>query len=254
MRRDAKGLVVQIEIRDDKGKVVGETDAVSFKGLLSLAHEEGLRSIRTTLLQTPSAENGMTAIVASVVKTNRGTFTGIGDANPDNVSAQVSAHFIRMAETRATARALRLAVNIGEVAIEELSGGVSLVERPLTPPPAHRQPTAQAEGASPGNGGRRTEALRRAIDRQHGRDDRPTEAADGDSRPMSREQRKLLFRLAFEGGADRDAATEVVLRALGTPSFEEATRAMASRAIDAEIRRVRGNGDASGRSEARHGA
>jgi hypothetical protein len=47
-------------------------------------------------------------------------FTGIGDANPRNVNRNIANHLIRMAETRAKARALRDAFNVGMTAVEEL--------------------------------------------------------------------------------------------------------------------------------------
>jgi hypothetical protein len=50
-------------------------------------------------------------------------FSGIGDASPENVSRNIVPHLIRMAETRAKARALRDAVNVGATALEELSDG-----------------------------------------------------------------------------------------------------------------------------------
>ena len=43
-----------------------------------------------------------------------------GDATPTNVHQQVRAHFARVALTRAKARVLRDALNIGMVAVEEL--------------------------------------------------------------------------------------------------------------------------------------
>ena len=46
--------------------------------------------------------------------------SGIGDAEPRNVSAEMKPHLLRMAETRAKARALRDAVNVGMAALEEL--------------------------------------------------------------------------------------------------------------------------------------
>jgi hypothetical protein len=54
------------------------------------------------------------------VETSKGTFTGIGDASPSNVTRMIAPHLIRMAETRSKARALRDAVNVGVTALEEL--------------------------------------------------------------------------------------------------------------------------------------
>jgi hypothetical protein len=48
------------------------------------------------------------------------TFTGIGDAAPGNVTPAMQNCLLRMAETRAKARALRDAVNVGSAAFEEL--------------------------------------------------------------------------------------------------------------------------------------
>ena len=58
------------------------------------------------------------------MKTRRGSFTAVGDATPENVTARIAPHFIRMADTRAKARALRDALNIGAVTLEEFSGNV----------------------------------------------------------------------------------------------------------------------------------
>lgn len=93
---------------------------VLYAGLLDLAHSQGLRAIRTTLVQVPSEENGQTAIVHAEVDTDRGTFSGIGDASPANVARAMLTCTIRLAETRAKARALRDAVNVGVTAFEEL--------------------------------------------------------------------------------------------------------------------------------------
>ena len=97
----------------------GRTFAL-YAGLLDEAHEQGLKGITTELVQAPSDVNGLMAVCRATVVTERGTFTGLGDACPTNVSRQMLPHLIRLAETRAKARALRDAVNVGVTALEEL--------------------------------------------------------------------------------------------------------------------------------------
>lgn len=97
---------------------------VLYAGLLDEAHEQGLKSITTSLLQIPTEENRHIAICQAVVEMQDGkNFSGIGDASPANVSRPMQTAIIRMAETRAKARALRDAVNVGAAALEELDGG-----------------------------------------------------------------------------------------------------------------------------------
>ena len=93
---------------------------VLYAGLLDEAHERGLKGITTELVQAPTDANGQTAVCRATVVTERGTFTGLGDACPTNVSRQMLPHLLRLAETRAKARALRDAVNVGVAAVEEL--------------------------------------------------------------------------------------------------------------------------------------
>ena len=96
-------------------------DYVLYAGLLDEAHGQGLKAIRTQLVQAPTSQNGQVAICVAEVTTDRGTFTGLGDASPENVSRAMVNALIRLAETRAKARALRDAINVSMVAVEELS-------------------------------------------------------------------------------------------------------------------------------------
>ena len=95
-------------------------DFVTYEGLLDLAHQEGLVSIDVELVQIPSKENGDIAIAKAIAKTETKTFVDIGDAGPNSVNSMIKPHIIRMASTRAKARALRDLTNVGMTAIEEL--------------------------------------------------------------------------------------------------------------------------------------
>src|ERR687884_1443582 len=108
---------------------------VLFAGLLDEAHSRGLNSIDTELVQAPTEENGRVAICKARVDMEDGrTFSGIGDASPENVGRNIVPHIIRMAETRAKARALRDAVNVGATALEELSDGDDALPAGYPPP------------------------------------------------------------------------------------------------------------------------
>lgn len=116
---------------------------VTFAGLLAVAHDLGLKRVTTKLVQIPNKENGEVAIVWAEVEVTAGVFSGIGDASPGNVGRQIIPHIIRMGETRAVARALRLATNTAETAIEELT------ERDEEPVPARRPQATRAPQDDP---------------------------------------------------------------------------------------------------------
>ena len=95
---------------------------VTYEGLLSMATDEGLESLEVDIRQLPTEQNKNTCVCIATAKCKGRTFTDVGDANPANVNSMISKHIIRMASTRAKARALRDMLNIGMCAVEELEG------------------------------------------------------------------------------------------------------------------------------------
>jgi hypothetical protein len=96
-------------------------DFVLYEGLLDEFHKNGGKSIETELVQTMLNDQAFFIFKATVSGT-RGTFMGYGDACKGNVGGMVAPHMLRMAETRAKARALRDYNNIGVCSLEELGG------------------------------------------------------------------------------------------------------------------------------------
>lgn len=209
-------LTVTIPIRDRDGRQVGTKVVATYAGLLAKAHEEGLRSITTELVQVPSKENGGMAIVRAVATTNRGQFSGLGDASPANVNSRVAVHLLRVAETRAKGRALRDALNVGMLALEELAelGDDEAVDEPEAEP----QPRPGLRSSN-GNGS------------GHGH---PSFAA------MSEPQRRMLFRLATGHGVPPDKVNGWLCGQLGVESLKAISKIDASKLIEHLQADVRG--------------
>lgn len=206
----ATKLTTKIPIKNQNGEVIAEKEVVTYAGLLARAHEEGLEAIETELVQTPTEDNGMTAIVRAVARGSRGVFSGIGDADPSNVNRSVAKHLVRVAETRAKARALRDITNIGTVSLEELCGedtNDSYDEAPRRPF-RHEAPSRSRNGRG------------------------------GDT--MTEPQRRMLWRQAMKLGYKGDDASSFLAERLGVDDGRRATKRDASRLIDqleAELQR-----------------
>jgi len=125
-----KGQMLQTEFLDKKKVKLDErfiteiegNEFVKYPGLLDLGHQKGISKIEVDPLQLPTKENANFAVckATDVSKTGE-TFIDIGDANPQNCSSRVAKHLLRMASTRAIARALRSYTNIGMTCLEELA-------------------------------------------------------------------------------------------------------------------------------------
>ncbi len=138
-------------------KIQGK-EFILFEGLLNLAHAAGLKRVDSELLQLPNKENDFTAISKAVVEVEKGTFTAIGDASPTTVASAVKAAYIRMSDTRAIARAMRLAVNVGMASVEEMA------ESPAdTNTEGSNAPQTKQEQSKPSTKGDASEPQRKAI-------------------------------------------------------------------------------------------
>ena len=104
-------------------------DFVVYAGLLDLAHQKGLQSVMVDGLQYPTKDNGFEAICKATVESKTGeVFVELGDSNPKNTNKMVVNHILRMAATRAKARALRDFTNIGMTCLEELGDLDEVIE------------------------------------------------------------------------------------------------------------------------------
>lgn len=110
-------MVDEKYIIDIKGKKF-----ILYEGLLNEAHLKGLASIEVTLVQFPISDNGTNCICkASVIGQDGHLYSDYGDASPQSVDIKLVPHIIRMASTRAKARALRDFTNIGMCSLEEIN-------------------------------------------------------------------------------------------------------------------------------------
>ena len=132
-------------------------DFASYNGLVDLAHQKGILSLKTDILQYPTKDNGMEAITRSVAETKHGEcYADIGDANPKNCDERISKHLIRMSSTRSKARALRDLCNVGMACLEELGsfeeviGSDKVVDiRKAAKAAVKSEPAKQTEKAAP---------------------------------------------------------------------------------------------------------
>ena len=99
--------------------IQGDKEFITYEGLLNMFHENGGKEIQTSLEQSMLGEE-VFFIFKAVVTGERGTYVGYGDACKGNVSPMVIKHMMRIAETRAKARALRDYNNVGMCSVEEL--------------------------------------------------------------------------------------------------------------------------------------
>lgn len=194
-------------IMDRQGK-----PAVLYTGLLDAAHRTGLKSIRVLLLQAPTESNGMMAIAHATVEMDDGRIhEDIGDATPQNVGKNIIAHIVRMASTRAKARALRDALNVGGTALEEYGPDDADPEDSTPQPRQQQQNSAQQQQ----NG---SQQQRHAVAPQPVASQPPVPDVPGACQPATPQQLERLGKLLValgkpaivtDGLSFEDAATQI---------------------------------------------
>lgn len=199
---------------------------VLYAGLLDLGHQLGLKGISTNLVQVPSELNLMVAIVHATAEFADGReFQGLGDASPQNVTRLMAPHLIRMAETRAKARALRDATNVGVTAFEELGESPDRQDGDREAVRAAHEP---AWGSPPQTTGSGSPASPRRV---------PTRSAEpplaGEAKP---EQRAAITRLLTELGQPPDE---------GLPHLSAADAGRRIMELQEQLRQARAGGKAS---------
>ena len=194
-------------------------ETVAYAEILKIAHEEGLKSIATELLLTPTDDNGRLCIVKATVETERGHYEGLGDADPGSVEAEFAPHLIRVAETRAKARALRDAVNVGVISFEELDG--ASLTRPSDPGP----------GATPAPRARSSRSSSPPAAPRSNGPSRSPQATNGNE-PMSEAQRRYLFRIMAGQGLHKEGAEEHLKDLFQVDSLSAVTKIAATKMID----------------------
>lgn len=221
MSKDPKNRPVLDErfIKNIKGK-----EFVLYAGLLDLAHQIGLQSIKVKVLQYPVQDNGLEAICKAHVESKNGEeFIEIADANPNNVAPLVKQHILRMAATRAKARALRDMTNIGITCLEEL-GNIDEIEDEKANK-GHRasniQPDQNIEQG--GNGESADNQKKTATAKKKKKETSEKEPSDkntlSNGPKMSAAQKKAILNLAQRRGLSEEDLTKMSIAAFNV-NFE----------------------------------
>ena len=209
---------------------------VKYPGLLDLGHQKGLSQIEVDIVQLPCSENGHFAVCkASVVSKSGESFVDIGDANPGNCSSKVSKHILRMASTRAIARALRSFTNSGMTCLEEvdfsdLSGNSSDVARqriskqsdkrprsnPIPKAPDETTPAPAVMEPNTGNGGNGAKSSKKPMEpTQQEPNPEQTKTQSPSVPTMSEAQKRAIYNLSRRRGISVEDLGKMALESYG---------------------------------------
>jgi len=211
MPNDNKPKLDERFIHNIKGK-----DFVLYSGLLDLGHQIGIQSMRIEILQYPTEHNGMEAICKAHVESKNGEdFIEIADANPKNVAPLVRQHVLRMAATRAKARALRDMTNIGITCLEEL-GAIDEIDDDKS---NNRRTSTQSVGTPEKRNGKDNEKTAAANEKktapspkkekENPKQNTPDNSESTEKPKMSVAQKKAILNLAQRRGLSEEDLTKL---------------------------------------------
>jgi hypothetical protein len=189
-------------------------DFVTYPGLLDLGHQKGLGSIEVEPLQIPGPDNGLFAVCRAVVTSRDGEiYADLGDASPENTSTRVSKHLLRMASTRAIARALRSFTNIGMTCLEELAdsdfagNGNGAGANASKPKPRNSKTPAKTPTEQPKNTGTNPETANNGSERGNN--------SGYTTPPMSEAQRRAIGHIARRNGLSMEDVSSMTTDMFG---------------------------------------
>ena len=205
-------FIIQIEGRD----------FVKYAGLLDLGHQKGISQIEVEILQMPAKENGDFAICKALVVSKSGeTFSDIGDANPANCNSKVVRHLLRMASTRAIARALRSYTNIGMTCLEELGDLEDVIgdKKGASKKPAAKAPAKPAKKKAEPKA--KAEAKPKAASKKKKEAEAKPPSEPASNQPgMSEAQKRAIYNLSRRRGISVEELENMATETYGV-SLEE---------------------------------
>jgi hypothetical protein len=211
MSNDNKPKLNERFIHNIKGK-----DFVLYSGLLDLGHQIGIQSMRIEILQYPTEANGLEAICKAHVESKNGEdYIEVADANPKNVAPLVRQHVLRMAATRAKARALRDMTNIGITCLEEL-GAIDEIEddksnnrRAATQPVRIHENRNGKDNEKTAAANQKKTAPSQKKEKENPKQNTPDNSGSKEGPKMSVAQKKAILNLAQRRGLSEEDLTKL---------------------------------------------
>ena len=144
------------------------------------------------------------------------SFSDVGDANPTNCNSKIAKHLLRMASTRAKARALRDLTNIGMTCLEELEDFNDIIgDNPESKTNKRKRTAKKKEASKPSK--TEPEPQNKSDTKGSGEKKKETQRSSQpqDSPKMSEAQKRAIYNLARRRGISVEELEQMCLEAYG---------------------------------------